>query len=184
MQREWTAKDLVDKYVLASIWKRVSSLTSRFLRMFVLIGILMYFFSFGIAPTESMYPTIHPKDMMIFKKTQTFERGDIIFFKFPLDEEQMYLKRVIGVEGDVIEIKEGFVYVNGSALEEPYTNEPPQYEMAKMVVPEGHYFVLGDNRNNSFDSHEWGTVAKEKTKGKVLAVILPFNRIHLLFFAY
>jgi len=183
MQREWTAKDLVDKHVLTSIWKRVSSLSTRFLRMFVLIGILMYFFSFGIAPTESMYPTIHPKDMMIFKKTQNVERGDIIFFHFPLDEQQMYLKRVIGIPGDVIEVKEGFVYLNGTALNEPYIHQQPGYTMEEMTVPAGKVFVLGDNRNNSFDSHEWGFVEVEKIKGKVLAVILPFNRIHLLFFA-
>jgi signal peptidase I len=180
MEKEWNGKDLVDKYVLKSIWKRVSSLCKRFLRMFVLIGILVYFFSFGIAPTESMYPTIHANDMMLFKKTHDFKRGDIIFFKFPLDEKQMYLKRVIGVAGDEIEIKDGLVYVNGEALNEPYLNEQPQYTNPKIKVPEGKYFVLGDNRNNSFDSHEWGFVDKEKTKGKVIAVILPFNRIKLI----
>lgn len=179
--REWKWKDLTNRYVLESIKERVSTMFKRFLRMGVLLGILMYFFSFGIAPTESMYPTIHADDMMIFKNTQEFERGDIIFFHYPLDEEQMFLKRVIGVEGDEIEVKEGLVYVNGKALDEPYIAEPPAYQEEKMVVPQGEYYVLGDNRNNSHDSYEWGFVKKEKTKGKVLAVILPFNRIHLLF---
>lgn len=180
MQKEWSGKDLVDKYVLTSIWKRVSGLFKRFIRMFVMIGILVYFFSFGIAPTESMHPTIQANDMMIFKKTQNFERGDIIFFKFPLDEKQMYLKRVIGVAGDEVEVKNGYVYVNGKALDEPYVFEQPEYTYSKTSVPKGKYFVLGDNRNHSFDSHEWGFVDKEKCKGKVIAVILPFNRIQII----
>jgi len=182
MQKEWNWKDLYDQHVVSSIKDRVTGVLTRFLRMFILIGVLTYFFSFGIAPTGSMIPTIQINDMMLFKKTQNVKPGDIVFFKYPLDETQRYLKRVIAVEGDVVEVTGGMVYVNGFALEEPYLNEVPHYDMEKFTVEKNQYFLLGDNRNNSFDSHEFGTVNKEKIEGKVIAVILPFNRIHLLFF--
>lgn len=182
--KEWTLKDLVDQRVRTIIWERVSHFSVHFLRLFILLGILIHFFSFGICPSESMHPTIKVNDFMVFKKTTNFERGDIIFFKFPLDEKQMYLKRVIGLPGDEVEVRDGYVYVNGKALDEPYLNEKPTYTLEKQVVPKEHYFVLGDNRNHSFDSSQWGFVAKDKTKGKVLAVLLPFNRWHFLFFVH
>jgi len=180
MEKEWTWRDLVDERVRKTLFKRVSHFTFRFLRLFILIGILVHFFSFGIAPTESMHPTVQTNDFMIFKKSNNFERGDIIFFQFPLDEEQMYLKRVIGLPGEEIEVKDGLVWINGTPLEEEYVYEAPLYTMEKQTVPEGHYFVLGDNRNNSFDSSQFGFVEKEKCKGKVLFIILPFNRIQAI----
>lgn len=170
-------KQLPEKVTFRNIIKVFTGGSGRVIRFLVLVGIITHFFSFGIAPSSSMYPTIHVKDMMIFQKTKNFERGDIISFHFPLDEKQIYLKRIIGVEGDEIAIKDGYVYVNGDPLEEPYIYEQPQYEMELFVVPEDKLFVLGDNRNDSYDSSQWGFVDKEKVKGKVLAVILPFEHM-------
>lgn len=152
---------------------------TRYLRLFILIGVFVHFFSLGIVPTDSMYPTIHPKDMVLFKKTTNYQRGDIIFFAFPLDETQMYLKRVIGLPGDEVEIRNGEVYINGHRLKEPYVLEKANYSLPKKVVPQGHYFVLGDDRKHSFDSSAFGFVKTEKCKGKVVAILLPFHRFHL-----
>lgn len=86
------------------------------------------------------------------------KRGDIIVFEFPRDTSRDFIKRVIGVPGDVVEIRDAKVYVNNQPLDEPYIMAEPHYQMAPERVPSGQYFVLGDNRNNSSDSHVWGMV--------------------------
>jgi len=88
----------------------------------------------------------------------TPKRGDIIVFKYPHDTSRDFIKRVIGVPGDTVEIRDGTVYVNQQPLTEPYIMAPPHYQMALETVPPGQFFVLGDNRNNSSDSHVWGMV--------------------------
>ncbi|MBX6772136.1 MAG: signal peptidase I [Chloroflexi bacterium] len=85
-------------------------------------------------------------------------RGDIVVFLYPHDRSRDFIKRVIGLPGDVVEVRDGKVFVNGQALVEPYIMSPPRYTMPPMRVPENQYFVLGDNRNDSSDSHVWGTV--------------------------
>ncbi len=86
------------------------------------------------------------------------QRGDIIVFRYPHDPSRDFIKRVIGLPGDVVEVRNEHVYVNGRALVEPYILAAPRYTMAPVRVPPGQYFVLGDNRNDSSDSHVWGTV--------------------------
>jgi signal peptidase I len=86
------------------------------------------------------------------------QRGDIIVFRFPHDPTRDFIKRVIGVPGDVVEIRDGRVIVNGQPQTEPYIMAPPHYQLPPERVPAGNYFVLGDNRNNSSDSHVWGMV--------------------------
>ncbi len=92
--------------------------------------------------------------------------GDIIVFRYPKDPSRDFIKRVIGVPGDVVEITNGVVYVNGKPLHEDYTADPPSYFQPAERVPEGEYFVLGDNRNNSSDSHVWGLVPAQNIIGK------------------
>lgn len=82
-------------------------------------------------------------------------RGDVIVFRFPLDPQRDFIKRVIGVPGDTVEVRDNIVYINGSPLTEDYITSAPNYTYGPKTVPEGAYFVLGDNRNNSFDSHAW-----------------------------
>jgi signal peptidase I len=84
-------------------------------------------------------------------------RGDVVVFKFHLDPRRDFIKRVIGVPGDSVEIRDGSVYINGQPLREDYIQSPPNYTYGPKTVPAGHYFVLGDNRRNSFDSHAWGS---------------------------
>ena len=103
------------------------------------------------------------------------KQGDIVIFKYPDDENQNYIKRVIGLPGDTIEIVEGLVYVNGELLEEPYLWEEPRGSFGPYVVPEGHYFMLGDNRNNSRDSRYWNNkyVSDEQILGKAYWIYYP-----------
>lgn len=127
-------------------------------------------------PSGSMKDTILEHDRLIgFRLSYLFsepERGDVVIFKFPDDETQNYIKRVIGLPGDVIEIYGGHVYINGDMLEEPYIREPMITGSEKLTyfVPEGHYFMMGDNRNDSADSRYWVNtfVAKDKILAKAI----------------
>lgn len=98
--------------------------------------------------------------------------GDIIVFHYPRNPEQEYIKRIIGLPGDEIVISDQRVSVNGKILEEPYLLAPTQYE-TRWTVPPDAFFVLGDNRNNSSDSHNWGGVPTDKVIGKAIAVYWP-----------
>lgn len=102
------------------------------------------------------------------------QRGDIIIFRFPLAPGQSLIKRVIGLPGETIEVKDGIVMVNSVPLEEPYITEPPAYN-GRWVVPEGQYFVLGDNRNDSRDSHQWGGLPHENIVAKAVWIYLPLD---------
>jgi signal peptidase I len=100
-------------------------------------------------------PTGQTERTYVFHSPQ---RGDIIVFRYPQDPSRDFIKRVIGVPGDTVEIRDGAVYVNGQTSPEPYIMAPPHYQMGPQRVTPGNYFVLGDNRNNSSDSHVWGQV--------------------------
>jgi len=103
------------------------------------------------------------------------QRGDIIIFTFPLNPDQDLLKRVIGLPGETVTVQDGQVRVNGTALEEPYITEPPAYN-GTWEVPEDQYFVLGDNRNDSRDSDQWGFLPRENIIAKAIWIYFPFDR--------
>lgn len=125
---------------------------------------------------SSMEPNLHHGEFVIVSKVNYKigepERGDVVVFDFPRNITQEYIKRVIGLPGEEIKINNGQVYVNGEALDEPYLKMEPQYEGA-WVVEENELFVLGDNRNNSSDSHNWGMVPMENVVGEALLVYWP-----------
>lgn len=127
-------------------------------------------------PTESMVPTIEVNDRLFVEKMlwlTTLKHGDIVVFTPPVQDElhKRYVKRLIGLPGDTLEIKEGSLIRNGETIDEPYLKEPMTYTFGPVTVPAEHYFFLGDNRNVSFDAHLWPTpfVAKDKLIGKVIA---------------
>lgn len=124
----------------------------------------------------SMEPTLHTGEFVIVNKIAyklgDAERGDIIVFHYPRNPEQEYIKRVIGLPGDELEVRNGQVYVNGQLLEEPYIKAPPAYSDS-WTVPQDSLFVFGDNRNNSSDSHNWGEVPLELVIGKAIFVYWP-----------
>lgn len=177
---DWECKDLFDERFITVLKDKLTTHCGRIIRIFIILSILIQFFNIGIAPTESMSPTIQPNDLLLFQKNTSFERGDIVFFTPPIEgETKLYLKRVIGLPGEEIEVKNGSVSINGNPLIEDYLYEEPVYEFPKTLIPEGHYFMLGDNRNNSVDSSVWGFVSKDKCKGKVIAIMLPIGRFKL-----
>lgn len=135
-----------------------------------------------IVPTGSMLPTIYPGDRL-FVDTLTYrfremERGEIVVFEAPaeLGLEDDFIKRLIGLPGDTIEIKNGQLIINDIIQEEPYIQEDIEYTLEKIQVPEGKIFVLGDNRNVSYDSHFWGFLDISNVKGKALWRYWPFSR--------
>ncbi|HEY9750001.1 MAG TPA: signal peptidase I, partial [Allocoleopsis sp.] len=111
-------------------------------------------------------------------------RGDIVVFDPPLQlqtqgysKEQAFIKRVIGLPGQTVKVRQGKVYVDDQPLSEPYIAEPPAYEWGPEQVPEGQFFVMGDNRNNSNDSHIWGFLPKQNIIGRALWRFWPFSRV-------
>jgi len=124
----------------------------------------------------SMEPSLHSGEFVIVNKLAYKigepKLGDIIVFHYPRDPEQEYIKRVIGAPGDTVRVSQGMVYVNDNLLEEPYIAASPNYQNT-WIIPDGELFVLGDNRNNSSDSHNWGPVPKEFVIGKALLVYWP-----------
>jgi signal peptidase I len=125
---------------------------------------------------SSMEPNLHHGEFIIVSKINYRigepERGDVVVFDFPRNITQEYIKRIIGLPGEQIRIEDGNVYVNEVLLNEPYLMKDPQYE-GEWSVPEDALFVLGDNRNNSSDSHNWGMVPMENIIGEALLVYWP-----------
>jgi signal peptidase I len=118
----------------------------------------------------SMEPNFHEGQRLVVNKAiYVFgepERGDVVIFKAPSGRQEDFIKRIIGIPGDTIEVKDNAVYVNGVKLDEPYVSSPPTYNVGKLKVPEDNYFVLGDNRNHSNDSHNGWMVPRENIIGK------------------
>lgn len=133
-------------------------------------------------PSSSMENTIMAKSRMVgFRLSYLFgepKQGDIIIFKYPDDEKQNFVKRIIGLPGQTVQIIDGKVYIDGSEepLEEGYLKETPLGDYGPYTVPEDSYFVMGDNRNDSKDSRFWVTtnyVSKDKILGKAIFSYWP-----------
>ncbi len=132
---------------------------------------------------NSMQPTLSLGHYILVNKLAVqpndIQRGDIIVFHFPQNPKEDYIKRVIGTPGDTIVIRDKKVYVNNLEIIEPYIADKPAYN-GKWVVPEENFFVLGDNRNQSSDSHSWGYVPINLVVGKVVMVYWPPDQIKFL----
>jgi signal peptidase I len=138
-------------------------------------------------PSESMLPTLAVGDRTIVEKLSYYShpphRGDIIVFVPPQQlqeqgygEDQAFIKRTIGLPGDTVEVTKGNIYVNHQLLIEPYIAEPPSYTMSPIVVPSDQLFVMGDNRNNSNDSHVWGFLPQGNIIGHACFRFWPLER--------
>lgn len=145
-------------------------------------------------PSKSMVPTLQVDDRLIVDKVSYYfknpQRGDIIVFmppdeasvvctgpQAPQTNKDAYIKRIIGLPGDTVEVKQGQVLINGNPLKEGYVEEVPDYQYGPRTVPQGSYLVLGDNRNNSCDSHYWGFVPRENIIGRAIVRFWPLNRV-------
>ena len=128
---------------------------------------------------SSMEPSLEQGQYLLVSKASYWfhspRKGDVIVFKYPEEPDRELIKRVIATPGDIVEIKDGKVYVNDNPLEEDYLSEPPSYIFPPQQVPEDCYFVLGDNRNHSSDSHIWSNpwIPEENIIGKAQLCYWP-----------
>lgn len=156
------------------------------LSVFLAIGIRSFVAEARYIPSGSMEPTLQINDRLIIDKiSYNFrqpQRGDIVVFS-PTEAlkqqnfKDAFIKRVIGLPGETVEVKGGRVYVNDQALREQYIEEEPEYSYGPVTVPEDNYLVLGDNRNNSYDSHYWGFVPRNNIIGRAIVRFWPLNRV-------
>jgi signal peptidase I len=134
----------------------------------------------SIVNNVSMQPGLVAGERLIIVKLlyhfKSPERGDVIVIHPPIDPQREYIKRLIGLPGDIVQVSNGSVYINGIPLSEPYIKDSPRYIYGPFRVPENNYFVLGDNRNESNDSHTGWTVTGEEIVGKAWLRIWPFNK--------
>ena len=154
----------------------------------VILAVVLYFaidFCIGRFRVEnvSMETTFTEGELvMVNKLNYKFSeprRGDVVIFHAPTEPGKDYIKRLIGLPGDHIEIKDSQLYINGEAVEEPWLHEAIEYE-GEWDVPEGQYFVLGDNRNHSSDSHVWGCVPRENLIGNAFFRYWPLSHISVI----
>lgn len=151
-----------------------------------------------IVDGASMVPSFHNSELLIVNRLayRTFdvswvpgvnddawrpfgepEIGDVIVFKFPRDPSRDFIKRVVALPGQTVEVRDGTVYVDGLSLDEPYVADPPGYTYGPETVPPGQLFVLGDNRNNSYDSHSWGMLEQSLIIGRVDLRYWPLSEV-------
>jgi signal peptidase I len=149
------------------------------------LGIRTFVAEARYIPSGSMLPTLQINDRLIIDKVSyhfsEVQRGDIVVFN-PTEVlrqkfKDAFIKRVIGLPGDTVEVRRGTVFVNGEALSENYIAAEPDYVYGPEVVPEDQYLVLGDNRNNSYDSHYWGFVPRDLIVGKAIVRFWPPQRL-------
>jgi signal peptidase I len=153
----------------------------------VSIGIAGFIIIFLYQPVKvegtSMMPVLGDQERIFINKfvyrLEPIDRGDIVVFRYPRDPSKSYIKRVIGLAGDEVRIVNGMVYVNGRRLREPYV--PPEYDDGRSYpetsVPPHCYFVLGDHRNLSNDSRDFGPVGEQYIYGKAVFVYWPVSRL-------
>jgi signal peptidase I len=161
------------------------------LKTIVLSGVLAFGIRTFVAearyiPSGSMLPTLQIDDRLIIDKiSYNFRnptRGDIVVFS-PTDTlkqqnfKDAFIKRLIGLPGDKVEVKGEKLYVNDQLIQENYIDEKPNYDYGPVKVPPNQYLVLGDNRNNSYDSHYWGFVPRDRIIGKAVVRFWPLNRV-------
>ena len=146
---------------------------------YVLVNKLVYL---RLAPQglSSLLPFVNSDREEVIFPFSAPSLGDVIIFHFPRDPSRDFVKRVIGVPGDVVEIKQGRVFLNGEEIDEPYVTHPDRGSMAPRSIPENSFFVLGDNRRASNDSRDWGTVPAELIIGRASVSYWPLDRLTTL----
>ncbi len=165
----------------------------------VLIAVVISFFIITFVvqafyiPSSSMEVTLKPGDRIFVNKFiyrfRQPKRQEIIVFKAPFEQEgndktinfgTNFIKRLIALPGDRVKIIDGKVYINDKLLKEEYIANRSYDDRPEITVPKGHYYVLGDNRNNSYDSRFWGFVPEDNIVGKAMVVFWPLNRMGLI----
>lgn len=158
------------------------------LTRYIPLGLVNYIEMFSV-PSSSMQPTLQIGDRILVEKFAHYQPklGDLVVFTAPEtasnldpqdtpDREIFYVKRAIASPGQTVKVTGGLVYVNEQPLQENYLTAPPTYELAPQQIPPNSYWVLGDNRNDSFDSHVWGILPAENIIGRAYKIIFPVFR--------
>ena len=172
--------------ILSIIWSWIWS----FIVAFIIVGGVYFFLGRPFTVSgASMYPTLHNGDRMVLSKVGDIHRFDVVVLKAP-DENVEYIKRVIGMPGDTVEMRSGVLYINGKKVDQPFINTEALAKQTVFMddftlesltgeskVPEGKYFVLGDNRGVSKDSRMIGFIDRSAIEGKAVFTIWPFGRI-------
>jgi len=143
-------------------------------------------------PSESMLPTFEVNDRILADRASysntSPQRGDIVIFRpsdrltemlqgaMPIDAKTVFVKRVIGLPGEEIEVRQGHIYINRQQFFEPYLTEAARYNWGPITVPPDAVILLGDNRNNAFDSHYWGALPQKNLLGRVIWRYWPLGR--------
>jgi signal peptidase I len=156
----------------------------------VVLAVIVILFLYQPVKVEgtSMMPTLDDQERIFINKFvyrfhfEKIDRGDTVVFWFPGDPSKSYIKRVIGMPGDRVEVRDGSVIVNGTALEEDYVPQEyrDQSEMRSATVGPDEYFVLGDHRSSSNDSRTWGMVPRRYIYGKAVFIYWPLEKMGLL----
>ena len=168
--------------IMEELWEYIKMIIFVVVVVFIVNNVLLIN---AKIPSESMEDTIMTGDRIFGNRLAYInkdpQRFDIVIFKYPDDETQLFIKRVIGLPGETVEIRDGKVYIDGAEtpLDDSFTPEPPQGNWGPEVVPEGSYFMLDDNRNRSKDSRFWTNtfVKKEKILGKAVLRYFPSPKL-------
>lgn len=156
----------------------------------VAIGAALLIRTFIFEPVRvdgnSMLNTLHDNEYMIVTKYQYLfddpDRYDVVICHYPGRGNTNFVKRIVGIPGDTVAVQDGVLYVNGEAVDESYIDYKPNYSYPETLVEEGHYFVLGDNRSSSNDSHvsSVGQLERNQIMGKVRLVAWPFSDFRVI----
>ncbi|PSO47626.1 MAG: signal peptidase I [Cyanobacteria bacterium SW_9_44_58] len=178
--------------IFRSIWKPIwENLKAIAIALLIAFFIRAFIAEPRYIPSDSMLPTLEIGDRIVVEKVSYYFHSpnpkDIVVFKppnllqnFGYDADQAFIKRVIADSQQTIDVRNGEVYINGEKIREPYIKEPPNYELSATTVPEKKLFVLGDNRNNSNDSHVWGFLPEKQVIGRAAFRFWPPDRIGLI----
>ncbi len=171
------------------MWKQLGNWL-RDLTLSVVIALIVILFLYQPVKVEgtSMMPSLEDQERIFINKfvyrmgLGSVERGDTVVFWYPADPTKSYIKRVIGVPGDQVAILGGRVFVNGASIDEPYVPDELRdaNSYSPVVVPKGHYYVLGDHRSSSNDSRSWGAVPREAIYGKAVFAYWPLEKLGVL----
>ena len=180
-QEEYYSKPSIVSIIWSWIWS--------FIVAFIIVGVVYIFLGRPFTVSgASMYPTLHNGDRMILSKIGEINRFDVVVLKAP-DENVEYIKRVIGMPGDTLEMKQGVLYINGKKIEQPFINTEALQKQTVFIddftlqsligetkISEGKYFVMGDNRGVSKDSRMIGLIDRKAIEGKAVFTIWPMNQ--------